>query len=82
MGSLALVLAVLLSVLYTALAFIAFGRVKQEKKASLSDRFLALTLWWPFYDDLYDESARKLCLYGKFLFPVTAAAYVVWAVLR
>lgn len=75
-----LTLAVLLSFAYVALAFVAFGRVKPEKKADQWDRLLALTLWWPFYDDMYEASARKLCLYGKMLFLIIVAAYALSAV--
>jgi len=77
LSSLSLTLAILLSLLYTALAFVAFSRVKQEKKVSQWNRLLSLTLWWPFYDDLYDESARKVRLYGKLLFPIIVVAYIL-----
>lgn len=80
LSSLMMTLAILLSFLYVALAVVAFGRVKPEKKATQWDRLLALTLWWPFYDDMYDASARKLCLYGKILFLVIVATYIFSAI--
>lgn len=80
LSSLMFTVAVLLSFVYVALAFVAFGHVKPEKKAGQWDRLLALTLWWPFYDNMYEASARKLCLYGKLLFLTIVAAYVLSAV--
>jgi len=75
-----LTLALILNVIYVILAIAAFAHVIEEKKVKQSDRMLALTFWWPFYDDMYDESGQKLCKFGKILLPITATFYIVWAV--
>lgn len=76
-SSLALFLAVSLSVVYVILAIVAFTHVDKSKTAPLAPRLLALTFWWPFYD-LYDNSARRVCFFGKIILPVAVAAYVIW----
>ncbi len=75
-STIALGLAVILSVVYTLLAMTAYSHVVTEKRVKLSG-LLALTLWWPFYD-IYDSKAQRLRFYGKALLPITAAAYVAW----
>lgn len=79
LSSLSLTIAIVLSLLYVTLALVAFTHVSKTKTSSLAPKLLALTFWWPFYD-MYDESGRKLCLYGKIILPLTIAAYVLWAV--
>lgn len=76
-SSLALFLAVSLSLVYVVLAIIAFTHVDKSKTNMLAPRLLALTFWWPFYD-LYDDSARRLCFFGKIILPVAVVAYVIW----
>ena len=56
--SLALAVAVSLSVMYIALGVIAFNYVITEKTIPLVPRATSLTFWWPFYD-IYDEQGRK-----------------------
>ena len=77
LSSLALSVAILLSFLYVGLAFIALTRVDKEKTTPLTPKLLAVTFWWPFYD-IYDESGRRLRLYGKIILPIAIAAYAVW----
>jgi hypothetical protein len=76
-SSLALFLAVSLSVVYVILAIVAFTHVDKSKTAPLASRLLALTFWWPFYD-LYDNSARRVCFFGRIILPAAVAAYVIW----
>lgn len=77
LSSLALTAAVSLSVLYVALALVAFTHVHKEKTTALTPKLLSLTFWWPFYD-MYDEYGRKLSTYGKIILPIAIAAYVLW----
>lgn len=76
-SSIALTVAIVLSLLYTILAVIAFTHVNKEKTNPLTPGLLALTFWWPFYD-IYDESAQRLRLYGKMILPIAIVAYVLW----
>lgn len=77
LSALALTLAILLSLLYVGLAFVAFTQVDKEKTTPLTPRLLAVTFWWPFYD-IYDESVGRLRLYGKIILPIAIVAYAVW----
>lgn len=76
-SSLALFLAISLSVVYAVLAIIAFTHVDKSKTDMIAPRLLALTFWWPFYD-LYDDSAKRVCFFGKIILPVAMVAYVIW----
>ena len=77
LSSLALAVAVSLGVVYVVLGVVAFNHVITEKTTSLVPRAASLTFWWPFYD-IYDEQGRKLSVYGKIVFVLTIAAYVLW----
>ena len=79
---LTLAAAVLLSVAYVLLAMAALFHVDENKKAILRGRLPVFFFWWPFYSDIYTGSARKLCIYGRVLFPLIVAAYILWAVLK
>lgn len=79
LSSIALTVAIVLSLLYTMLAVIAFTHVSKEKTIPLMPGLLALTFWWPFYD-IYEEPAHGLRLYGKIILPIVIAAYVLWGV--
>lgn len=46
------------------------------------DGVSALTLWWPFYGDMYDDSTQRLCRWGKILMPIAAATYAVYFFIR
>ena len=81
-ASLALTVALSLSVLYGVLAIIAFSHIKAEEKSRQSYWLLVMDVWWPYYGNKYDESARRACFYGKLLFPIIVASYVAWVVLR
>jgi hypothetical protein len=80
-SSMAFTVGVVLGVLYAVLGFVAFFHVEAEKRKKQSVRLLSITLWWPFYD-IYDESVRKLCLFGRFLMPIAVAAYIVSAIYK
>lgn len=74
--------ALVLNFFYVGMAFFAFNHVKEERRDQHgARRLLALTLWWPFYTDLYDDPAVRASRYGKVLLFVTAALYVIYAVL-
>jgi hypothetical protein len=74
-----LALAALLSVVYFGMGFIAYHHVKPEERGQRdSNRLLALTLWWPFYGRIYDESVRRLRVWGMILLPIAAAAYLAY----
>jgi hypothetical protein len=77
-----LALAILMSIGYVAMAFAASSHVRPEKRDSRGvNRLFALTLWWPFYTDLYDETGLRLCLYGRLLLFMAVVAYVAHAIL-
>jgi len=77
-----LAVALLLNFLYFGIALFAFYHVRPEKKDKRGvNRLFALTLWWPFYADLYDDSAARATGYGKLLLIVIAGLYVLYAVL-
>ena len=82
LSSVVLTLALLLSVLYVAMAFYASSHVKPEKRDRRGvNRLFALTLWWPFYTDLYDDAGLWLAPYGKLVLFATAGLYITHAVL-
>lgn len=58
-SSFVLTIAIVLSLVYMGLAVAAFSHLKPEKKKEQRDWLLALTLWWPFYSDMYDGSTRE-----------------------
>lgn len=77
-----LALAIVLSIGYVAMAFTASSHVKPEKKDSRGvNRLIALTFWWPFFTDLYDEAGRRLCPYGRLVLFLAVGTYVLHAVL-
>jgi hypothetical protein len=77
-SSLVLIVALLLSVTYLVLAIKAFGHVRPEEKGRRSYPLLLMDPWWPFYDNLYMESAQRTCPYGKILLPLIVAAWLLW----
>jgi hypothetical protein len=80
--SILLVTALLLSFVYIVMTFVAWAHVKPEKRDKRGvNRVFALTLWWPFYEDLYDDAALRLCRYGKLLIPVITVLYIAYFVL-
>lgn len=81
-SSIAMAAGIVLAVIYIALAFSVVTHVDREKKPLLSSRWPVFFFWWPFYSDIYDESARKLRLYGQVLFTLMVMAYVVSFAMR
>ena len=75
--SISLGVAVLLSIVYGALAIRAHAHVDKGKMIKASPSLLALTAWWPFYD-MYDDVGTRLCVYGRFLLPIIAGGYIYW----
>lgn len=78
LSSLTLAVSLSLSVLYLILAIKAIGHVTKEERATGSHWLLIMDPWWPFHDKLYDESGKKILLYGKLLFPLVVIAYILW----
>lgn len=72
-------LAVFFNVLYLALAIAAFSHVRTEREQSmpLIEKLLTLSYWWPFYD-MYDETGKKLRIYGRIILVMTITAYAFW----
>ena len=77
--SIVLGLAIALSLVYFALALIARSRIRQETKKDETDRLLTMTMWWPFYDDLYEPSAKPLRIAGAAVLFCCVALYVYLA---
>ena len=79
LSNLVLAIAILLNLLYVGMAFAAFGHVKNEKRDVRGvNRLLTLTVWWPFYDDLYDEGFARTSLMGKLLLPLVLGSYALY----
>jgi hypothetical protein len=78
-SELVLPLAIMLGLVYVALALATLPHLRPEKRKEQREWLLGLTLWWPFYADLYDGSVRerRLRLWGKLLLVVDTIAYVV-----
>ena len=74
-AALAFPAAVALSIVYVLLAIANRRRMKPDVRASQASRLLAVTLWWPFYREMYDgsKSSRTLRTVGFVLLPVIAA---------
>jgi hypothetical protein len=64
-----------LGVIYLILGLVAFGHVGSDDKR---ERMAALSPWWAFYSDLYNESGRKLCTGGKIVFGVFLVISIVY----
>lgn len=75
-----LVVAILLALLYWALGIFAFSYLKPEKKERRSYLLLIMDPWWPFYDDMYVASSRKLLIFGRILFILIVAIWIAWGI--
>lgn len=65
-----------LGVMYLILGFVAYGHVRSDEKR---ERMAALSPWWAFYSDLYNDAGRKLCTSGKIVFGVFLVIAIVYA---
>ena len=72
-----LIVGIVLGVTYAILGVCAYFHVDETKIEPMAPRILAVSFWWPFYD-LYDDAGRKLCVYGRIIFPFAIAAYVLY----
>jgi hypothetical protein len=81
-SSVLLGIAIILSIVYGALAVAAFGHMKPEHRSSDVDRLLAFTPWWAFYDDLYRPSAKRYRVAAIVILVLCVAAYVLLFNLR
>jgi hypothetical protein len=78
--SIVLGLAIAFSLAYFVLALVARSRIR-ESIVSDADRLLTITMLWPFYDDLYEDSARPLRIAGMLVLVCCAALYAYWAMM-
>ena len=81
-SSLAFSLAVLLGVLHVICGLFAMSGVANEKKSLLKSRLPVFFFWWPFYKDMYDEKAMRLCSVGQIILPLIAVAYALSSILK
>jgi len=70
--------AVALGLGYVVLALFSLTHVRDEAKARLSSRWSVFFFWWPFYGDLYKESANGLRLFGGAVMVLLGVTWVVW----
>lgn len=73
-----LLVACVLSVVYGVLAFAAYAQAKPEEKGKFFSSLLWMDPWWPYYSDRYLPTAQKKLFYGKLLFPILVALWVLW----
>ncbi len=66
-------------VVYIVLGLIAYKHVMSEDK---QDRMGALSPWWAFYDDLFNDAGKRLCKMGKTVFGLFAAAAIAYVAHR
>lgn len=78
--SLTLLAAIVFTVAYLILAVRALSYVNQEERARGSYWLLIMDPWWPFHNKMYEESGKRIVLYGRILFPLALIAYVLWLV--
>jgi len=75
--TLAIIFGIALIFAYLVLCYVAYRHVKSDKKDKWAAWVLLATdLWWPTYEDLYDDVGRKMCTYGKILMPLIVVFYV------
>jgi len=71
--------AIALSVLYGGLCLAAFRHVRPETKREQVRLILALSPWWPLYNELYDETAqaRSFRRVGVLILIATVVSYLL-----
>lgn len=67
-------LAFLTSSLYVIFGLVAYGHQNLEKE----DRSWALSTFWAFFPDAYDDVGRSFCGVGKKLFWVALGLTILW----
>lgn len=77
-SSLLLILATLFGIIYSLLALAALQHIKQEKKILLSKIWPMYLYYWPFYGDLFLDSAKKLRWFGFLAMVGSIVTYVFW----
>lgn len=70
--------ACVLSAVYTVLAIAAYAQAKPEEKGKFFSPVLWMDPWWPYHSDLYLPAAEKKLFFGKLIFPVLVALWVLW----
>jgi hypothetical protein len=78
LANLALVTAVVLSLVYFGLAIAAFKYMKPGSRAREITRLLAFSFWWPFYDS-YETPAKPFRIVGVAVLMGCVVAYIAWA---
>ena len=78
LSSLLLIFATTLGVIYLLLAFVAMRHIKQEKKILLSKIWPMYLYYWPFYGDLFLDSAKKLRRFGFVVLVGSIVTYMSW----
>jgi len=76
-STLVLVLACVLGVVYGVLALAASTHAKPKEKGKFFSPLLWMDPWWPYYDDRYLPTAKNKLFYGKLLFPILIALWVL-----
>lgn len=77
-STLTFLIACALGIVYGGLAIAASARVKPEEKGKFFRSLLWMDPWWPYHSDRYLPTAEKQLFYGKMLFPVLVALWVLW----
>lgn len=81
-SSLVFTFAVIVSLIYIVLGFMARSHVSPENKDRLSKLAPVYFYYWPFYGNLFAPSAQGLRRLGWFLFPLMMIGYVLAVVLN
>lgn len=66
----------LLGFVYLIMGFIAYGH-----RLESSSEIDALTPWWAFNRDTYDDAGKKLCFYGKVIIFIESISLIIWLIL-
>lgn len=80
-SAVALSAALVMGLVYLALAIAAFRHLTPEARGKERQRLLALTLWWPFYD-LYDARAKNIRRAGTVTLLLCAACWIAWGMVK
>lgn len=73
----ALGIGVVLSIIYTILALVAYSSMREDEKNKEDTRFLAFTFWWPLYD-VYEKSVNKIRIIGIIVLLAAMISYGVY----
>lgn len=76
MLSLSVALVVILSAANGTMSIVALRHVKPEERAKRSLVLLATDPWWPFHDEAFLASGKRVLLWGKLLLPLVVLAYI------